>query len=124
MRREFYVSIAYLFYAVAKVDKNFQKEEKKKIVELTERYFSTDVASEQSSEIIYETLRFLIKDEFTSDAAFDKFKRYLELNRELFEQKTVHNILVVCHEIANAFSGKNKSELIILARIQSLLNPK
>lgn len=124
MRREFYVSIANLFYAVAKIDKKFQKEEKKKIVELTERYFSTDVASEQSTDIIYETLRFLIKEEFTSDAAFEKFKRYLELNREHFKDKTIHDILVVCHEIAYASSGKNKSELIILARIQSLLKPK
>jgi LPS O-antigen subunit length determinant protein (WzzB/FepE family) len=121
VRREFYVSVAHLFYAVATIDKNFAKQEKKTIVELVEQYFSQEIDHEQSTEIIYQTLRFLIQKEFTADEAYQKFVKYFEFNKEQFDDQVLHKILVTCHEIADSFSSKNKSELILLARIQALL---
>jgi len=121
MRREFYVSVAHLFYAVATIDKLFAMEEKRKIVNLVKRYFSTEIGEEQSSEIIYETLRSLIKQEVSSEEGYQKFLGYFKLNQEQFDEITKKNIIIFCHEIADVFSGKNKSELILLARIQTQL---
>jgi uncharacterized tellurite resistance protein B-like protein len=121
MERDFYIHLACLFYAVANADKNFEKEEKKKIVQLTERFFSEAIENEKSSEVIYETMRALIQDQYTSEQTFEKFKAYFEEHKSLFTKERIHQILVTCHEIADSFSGKNKSELIILARIHHLL---
>jgi hypothetical protein len=121
MNRDFYIHIAHLFYAVANVDKHFEREEKKKIVEFTEQYFSESVEEEQSSEIIYETMRSLIQQKTTSDESYSIFKEYFSSHKKQFHDEVVHHILVTCHEIAAAFSKKNKSELILLARLQQLL---
>ena len=120
MERDFYVNLAYLFYSVANADKNFEKEEKKKIMQLTERFFSQNLGKEKSSEVIYETMRTLIQNDYTSEQTFVKFKDYFETHRSLFSKEQLHNILVTCHEITDSFSQKNKSELIILARIHHL----
>lgn len=118
--RDFFVSIAYLFYAVALADKKIVIEEKKDIVNSIKKYW---LASDKfdSEELIYETLRSLINNKLTSEQAFEEFKIYVNNNKELFTKDVSHKIIKSSHSICASYAGKNKSELIILAKLHKLL---
>lgn len=117
----FYKSIANLFYAVSMVDKNMTIEEKKSIVKRVELNWSTS-EKKSDSELIYETIRGLIKEKTTSEEAYEDFKKYYLTHKEDFTKKIVHDLLAASHEISTSHAGKNKSELIILARLYKLFN--
>lgn len=118
--KDFFVSIAYLFYAVAMADKKMVVEEKKDIVKTIKKYW---LASEKfdSEELMYETLRNLISNKLTSEEAFEEFKNYVANNRALFTKEISQKLIKSSHSICDSFASKNKSELIILARIHKLL---
>ncbi|CAM1368651.1 conserved hypothetical protein [Tenacibaculum sediminilitoris] len=118
---EFYTSIANLFYAVSMADKNMTVEEKKSIVKRVEKNWSTS-GNKSDSELIYETLRGLIREKITSEEAFESFKKYYLAHQNEFSTKVTHDLLAASHEISNSYARKNKSELIILARLYKLFN--
>ncbi|WP_425657642.1 hypothetical protein [Tenacibaculum ascidiaceicola] len=118
---EFYKSIANLFYAVSMADKNMTVEEKKSIVKRVEKNWSTS-ENKSDSELIYETLRELIKEKVTSETAYESFKEYYLVHKEEFSKNVIHDLLAASHEISSSYARKNKSELIILARLYKLFN--
>ncbi|MDP2542436.1 hypothetical protein [Tenacibaculum discolor] len=118
---EFYKSIANLFYAVSMADKNMTVEEKKSIVKRVEKNWSTS-ENKSDSELIYETLRELIKEKVTSETAYESFKEYYLAHKEEFSKNVIHDLLAASHEISSSYARKNKSELIILARLYKLFN--
>ncbi len=118
---EFYKSIANLFYAVSMADKNMTVEEKKSIVKRVEKNWSTS-ENKSDSELIYETLRELIKEKVTSETAYESFKEYYLAYKEEFSKNVIHDLLAASHEISSSYARKNKSELIILARLYKLFN--
>ncbi|MGG6231030.1 hypothetical protein [Tenacibaculum sp. SDUM215027] len=118
---EFYKSISNLFYAVSMADKNMTVDEKKSIVKRVEKNWSTS-GNKSDSELIYETLRGLIKEKTTSEQAYESFKKYYLTHRNEFSKKVIHDLLAASHEISSSYAGKNKSELIILARLYKLFN--
>ncbi|CAM1361504.1 conserved hypothetical protein [Tenacibaculum litoreum] len=120
-KEEFYKSIANLFYAVSMADKNMTVEEKKSIVKRVEANWSTS-ENKTDSELIYETLRELIKEKVTSEEAYESFKEYYLVHKEEFTKKVIHDLLAASHEISSSYARKNKSELIILARLYKLFN--
>ncbi|MDX8552813.1 hypothetical protein MK851_04130 [Tenacibaculum sp. 1B UA] len=117
----FYKSIANLFYAVSMVDKNMTVEEKKSIVKRVEKNWSVS-ENKSDSELIYETLRELIKEKVTSETAYESFKEYYLAHKEEFSKNVIHDLLAASHEISSSYARKNKSELIILARLYKLFN--
>ncbi|MDE1205972.1 hypothetical protein [Tenacibaculum larymnensis] len=117
----FYKSIANLFYAVSMADKNMTVEEKKSIVKRVEKNWSAS-ENKSDSELIYETLRELIKEKATSETAYESFKEYYLVHKEEFSKKVIHDLLAASHEISSSYARKNKSELIILARLYKLFN--
>lgn len=116
---EFYKSIANLLYAVSMVDKNMTVEEKRSIVKRVEKNWNTS-KDDSESELIYAELRGLIKEKTTSDTAYESFKNYYLAHQQEFSKETVHNLLAASHEISEATASKNKSELIILAKLYKL----
>ncbi|CAM1353543.1 hypothetical protein [Tenacibaculum ascidiaceicola] len=118
---EFYKSIANLFYAVSMADKNMTVEEKKSIIKRVEKNWSTS-ENKSDSELIYETLRELIKEKVTSETAYESFKEYYLAHKEEFSKNVIHDLLAASHEISSSYARKNKSELIILARLYKLFN--
>ncbi|TYP98875.1 hypothetical protein C7447_102193 [Tenacibaculum adriaticum] len=116
--KHFYIHIAYLFYSLAMVDKKIEIDEKRKIVAIVERSWLETI---ENKEVIYETLRSLIKEKITSEEAFQKFKAFVIANKEYFTNDTAKKIIKASHSICEAFASKNKSELILLARIHKLL---
>jgi len=120
-KEELYKSIANLFYAVSMADKNMTVEEKKSIVKRVEANWSTS-ENKTDSELIYETLRELIKEKVTSEEAYESFKEYYLAHKEEFSKNVIHDLLAASHEISSSYARKNKSELIILARLYKLFN--
>ncbi|WP_435255381.1 hypothetical protein [Tenacibaculum sp. A30] len=115
---EFYEGLANLFYAVSMADKNMTVEEKKSIVKRVEKNWSN--SDNSGSEQVYETLRSLVKDKLSSEEAYENFKNYYLTHQEEFSKDVIHNLLVAAHEISNSTASKNKSELIILAKLYKL----
>ncbi|TDQ30107.1 hypothetical protein [Tenacibaculum caenipelagi] len=116
---KFYESIANLFYAVSMADKKMTVEEKKSIVKRVQKNWSSS-GGKSGSELIYESLRHLIGEKVSSEEAYDNFKNYYLTHQKEFSKEVVHDLLVASHEITNSYAGKNKSELIILAKLYKL----
>ena len=56
-----------------------------------------------------------------ADTCFEEFKSFKVVHESLFTKERKQLIWKTCNEIANSFSGKNKSEIIILARLKMVL---
>ena len=117
--KNFYLSITHLFYALAMADKNMVIEEKKIIVNSIKKDW---VVHEEfdSEELMYETMRNLIKETTSAEDAFSTFSIYYTANKEHFSKDIKHHLLEAAHKIAHAQAGKNKSELIFLAKLHLL----
>lgn len=120
--KEFYRTLAHLFYAVAMADNSFIKNEKLKIIELVESHFNTKIEGEDSKEIIYETLKELNTNKKDSDDAFTIFETFFKANSNLFSEDLKASLLNMVYDVANAHSKRSKGELIILGRLHNLLN--
>ncbi|MEG9328338.1 TerB family tellurite resistance protein [Salinimicrobium catena] len=126
LHQRFYQNLGRLFYAIAAVDGVIKKEEidaLKKIVreewldldEYTDS-FGTDAAFQ--IEIIFDWLDANKPD---PQNAFQTFMDFHADHKELFTPQINEKILAASQNIAAAFRGKNKSELVMLAKLQSLL---
>lgn len=126
-REQFYQNLGKLFYAVAMADKNVRPGEVKKLQEDVRTYwlnlddqqdeFGTDAAYQ--IEIVFDWLK---NEEKDSDTYFEEFTDFYKEHPEIFKPGIKSLILRTCNDIASSFAGKNKSELIILARLQNLFN--
>ena len=118
---EFYKSLSYLFYSIAASDKNIVSKEKRKIIELVEKYWSVKKDDLDSKTLIYSELKKLIGSKFNKEIAFDNFKDYYQNNSAVFSFELRKNIMDSAYEIANAFAKRNKSEVIILSKLHLIL---
>ncbi|WP_025740861.1 hypothetical protein [Aquimarina pacifica] len=119
--KEFYKKLAHLFYAVSMADKKMVIEEKRKIVSYVEKYWSHSFDKNDSKEIIYETIRELIKKQMTSEEAYQVFKSYYQSKSDGFLKDLCQKIMEASDGIATSFSRRNKSELILLTKLHKLL---
>ena len=118
----FYQNIAKLFYAIASSDmvikpiefdtlKDFVKREWVD-VEDTEDDYKTDAAYQ--IEIVFD---WLTTQELDADSCFNDFIEYKNEHKYFFTAELNTLILKTAGAIATSFSGKNKSELIMLAKL-------
>ncbi|MCF6294252.1 MAG: hypothetical protein L3J25_01020 [Flavobacteriaceae bacterium] len=124
----FYRNLGKLFYAIAAADKNVRDEEYNKLKEIVkadwlpiddiEDSFGTDTAYQ--IEIVFDWLR--KEDEYDAKTCFDNFIDYKKNNEHLFTDKIKQLIMKTASAIASSFSGKNKSELIMLANLNIQLH--
>ena len=96
--------------------------EKKEIVLSVKEEWATNEFGFNSEELIYETMRDLIKENLSADKAYENFKAYFIANKELFTKQINLDLLDTCHKICNAANGKNKSELILLTKLHKLVH--
>lgn len=125
---EFYRNLGNLFFAVAAVDKKVDANEIKRVkehvtkywlnLEDSKDYFGSDAAFQ--IEIVFD---FLVEEIELPDAeeCYQNFADFRKNHDSLFTQPVKDLIWKTCEEIASAFSGKNKSELVLLSRIALLL---
>jgi hypothetical protein len=120
-----YQHIGYLLFAVAASDKNIDEKEvnalkllvKNNWIDLddTNDSFGSDAAYQ--IEIVFD---WLTEAEWDSDTCFSKFEDYYKEHSNLFSQDIKSLIIKTASTIAESYAGKNKSELIILAKIETL----
>ncbi len=121
-RDEFYSCLAHLYYAITVVDKRIEVEEKKKIKDLVEKYWSIDFDHLNGQDIIFSTLKRLFKEKPKSEEAYSVFCDFFHKNLTLFSDKLKRNILDTSDKIAQSFAGRNKSESVIISRLYFLFD--
>jgi hypothetical protein len=124
--QKFYQNLGKLFYAVAASDKVVKKEEIETLKNIVEQEwvsiddyqdeFGTDTAYQ--IEIIFDWLEANQPDAFLAFKEFSDFKKEHE---NLFNSKINKLILKTADAIAASFVGINKSELIMLSKLKSIL---
>lgn len=127
LHQKFYQNMGRLFYAIAAADGIVRKEELDSLKGIVREEwldlddytdeFGTDSAFQ--IEIIFEWLDANKPD---PQEAFQNFLEFHAENKTLFNKQINEKILGASRKIAAAFRGKNKSELVMLARLQSVLN--
>lgn len=118
----FYEALAHLFYTAAMADKSFIRNEKLKIIQVVESNWNTKIENAESKDIIYETLRALIAKKETSDSAFKVFESFYNVNSSSFTEELRSKLIKTVNTIANASPSKSKGELIVIGRLNYLLN--
>lgn len=122
----FYQQLGKVFYSIATVDKIIRKEEfaqLKKIVKkewlpledsLTE--FGDDSAYQ--IEIVFD---WLVANGWDSEQVIPDFKFFRNEHQHLFTPEINALILKTANAIATSFSGKNKSEHVLISQLNSIL---
>lgn len=127
---KFYQNLGKLFYAIAAADKNIREAEISKLKEIVknewlavddlEDDFGTDAAYQ--IEVVFDWL--INEEDFDIEACYNDFVTYKNNQPHLFTKKVKHLILKTANAIAASFSGMNKSELMLLAKLTIELNKK
>lgn len=123
----FYQNIGELFYAIAAADTIVSEleykalthfvEEEWKNMDAYEDAFGNDAAYQIS--IVFEWFDYECMD---AKDCFENFSEYYKEHKNLFTEERKKLILKTVQEIAASFSGKNKSELIMITKLQLLFN--
>ncbi|KXO01211.1 hypothetical protein LS48_01725 [Aequorivita aquimaris] len=123
----FYQKMGELFYAIAAADKVVRKTEYdmlKKIVSEQwkdlddyEDPFHTDAAYQ--IEVVFDWFDY---EQLDANDCFYSFADYKKDNPQLFTDERKKLIWKTANAIAGSFAGKNKSELIMLAKLKNLLS--
>lgn len=121
----FYQHLGKLFYAVAMADRKVRRGEVEKLREDVRKYwlhldelkdeYGTDAAYQ--IEIVFDWLQ---NEEIGAGDNFKAFAGFYKEHPEKFNDSIKKLILMTCNDIAASFAGKNKSELIILSKLETL----
>ena len=122
----FYQKIGELFYAVAAADKVVREVEYKALKKLVREVWSKydDSLDDFNTRAIYQmevVFDWFDYERMDADACFESFENYVKEHPLLFTEERKKLIFQTANEIADSFSGKNKSELIILGKLHLLL---
>lgn len=116
---EFYQALGKLFYAIAAVDNHVKEVEFNKLKELINtEWILTDNFNMDGLRQIKIVFDWLHKhDKLQSEKWFNDFVQYKNNNEDLFTSEIKQLILKTANAIISSFSKKNKSELILLAKL-------
>ncbi|TYA58048.1 hypothetical protein [Formosa maritima] len=119
----FYQELGKLFFAIAAADNDVREAEINKLhkivkskwllVDEIEDEFHTDAAYQ--IEVVFDWLN--NQDDLNAEACFNDFVDFKNDQKHFFTDSIKKLIIKTANEIANSFSGKNKSELIMLAKL-------
>lgn len=121
----FYQKTGELFYAIAASDKIVRKIEYNELKRLVkEAWLLNDTAKDDyNSDAVYQmeiVFDWFDYERMDAESCFEQFKEYFLEYPNQFTPQRKQLILTTAHLIADAFSGKNKSELIMLSKLQLL----
>lgn len=122
----FYQKMGELFYAIAAADKVVKDEEYQALKDLVSSEwksldnskdpFHSDAVSQ--IEVVFDWFDY---EQLDANECFDSFADYKKENPSLFTKERKELIWQTSNAIASAFAGKNKSELIMLAKLKRIL---
>lgn len=124
--RSLYENLGKLFYAIAAADKVIHKEEVLALNEIVNKEwirvedsrdeYGTDLGFQ--IEVIFD---WFAENEFSAEAAFEKFRIYKEEHEYLFDNELKELIWKTAEKISFAFADREKCEVIMLSRLRLLL---
>lgn len=122
----FYHLLGKVFYGIASCDGQVAQAELaelKRIIrtEWTGLDHSTDAFGSDAAFQIEVVFEWLLENEPEPDEVFTALSAFKASHPEVFTDKVVHLIARTAHKIAEAFAGKNKSELIWISRLNGIL---
>ena len=119
----FFQNLGKLFFAFASVDNNVREEEVKAVQQLVRKYWlDVDIiniiSKRDAEDAVLKTFDWLCKDnDYNAEACYDSFVSFKKQNESFFTDSINSLILKTVGKIAASFSGQNKSELILLAKL-------
>ncbi|MEA1785180.1 hypothetical protein U1E44_03685 [Arenibacter sp. GZD96] len=124
--KELYQHLGILFYAMAKADKKVHQAE---ITELraivkTQWLPLDDLTDEFGTDAAYQieiVFDWLLEEDKESDTLFEEFEAYYKAYQNQFSPEIKTLTWKTAQRIAASFSGKNKSELMLLAKLELLM---
>ena len=122
----FYQHLGKLFFRVASVDKTVRKEEIEQLKEIVKKEwvplennlneFGDDAAYQ--IEIIFD---WLVENDWNIGKIIPDFESFKKEHPSLFTTQVNDLILKTAKAIANSFSGKNKSESVLIDKLRGVL---
>ena len=110
----FYQNLGELFYAIANADGVVEATE----IETLKMVVKQAWLHSNNANIIVAMFDWLHDTKaHEAEVCFDNFLSYMTTNKVLFTPKTKALVLQTANAIASRFSGRNKSELILLAKL-------
>lgn len=117
--------IGQLFYAIAAADKVVRKTEYDALCKLVKESWLSEeaykdefgVEAAYQIEIVFDWFDY---EKLDGEDCFQAFSDYYKDHKTLFTDKKKELIMKTAHAIAGAFSGMNKSELIMLGKLSIL----
>ena len=123
LAHNFYQNLGKLFYAIAAIDNNVRDEELNRLKEIVKKEWLTavfidEVIKADIEQSIINTFKWLHNDnEYNAEACYNSFLTFKRAHESLFTDEKSKLILKTARVIAASFSKVNKSELIILAKL-------
>ena len=114
---EFYQALGKLFFAVAAVDNKVLAEEYHALKKILETEWLKVNTSEDLNQILIVFKTLYKKEQYDTEKWFEEFLNFKNNNEKLFTKNIKQLILNTAYTIANSFARKNKSELIMLAKL-------
>jgi|688.fasta_scaffold443295_2 uncharacterized tellurite resistance protein B-like protein len=119
-------AIGFLVYAVASADNHVSAEEKQKVHQIVNDNWQVLADAEdpfgvRAMEYIDKIMLGLDEQHVDSEKAFHSFEEVYQANLDKFTPALKSFIVKVCIETGSAFNRMNKSELVLISRIELLL---
>jgi hypothetical protein len=119
-------ALGYLVYAVASSDKHVSDEEKKVVHDMLNREWKVlsdreDPFGVRAMDLIDKMIIQMDDLDIHSVDAFTEFQKIFDSNREQFTPEIRKFMIEICISTGTAFNRMNKSELVLLSRIEQLL---
>ena len=119
----------YAVYAVAYADKSIEQEERAAIhLFLNENWMeladSSDPFGVKSIEFIEQMMDALVSEKLNSELAYERFKELFDSLHNLLSSIQQKFMLNLCIKVGSAFNRMNKSELVLLSRIERTIHSK
>ncbi|MRX66207.1 hypothetical protein [Maribacter luteus] len=122
---QLYYHIGILFYAIAMADKKVHEEEYNKLKILLRQkwlqYPDIDEKTNKDNALeIYNAFTKMLEQGTDSEECFNRYRTYFLKNKPKFTDELKALIWETGQSIATSFAKKNKSELVILAKLRIL----
>ncbi|TJY35771.1 hypothetical protein [Pontimicrobium aquaticum] len=120
---KFYQNLGKLFYAIASIDGSVRTEELESLKEIVKKewlltHLANDDLKLNAQQSIINTFRWLHDDnEYNASECYKSFLIFKNNHETLFTNEVNKLILKTARAIAAAFSKVNKSELMLLAKL-------
>ncbi|WP_318312793.1 hypothetical protein [Flagellimonas crocea] len=125
--KELYENLGKLFYAMAIVDHSVHAKEMDKLNELVREHWLEvdDIEDEYGTDAAFQIVTvfdWLLEYEKDSEEIFEDFEAFYNDHKKLFTEQVKSLAMSTSRAIAAAFAGTNKSELVLLGRLQLLFD--